>query len=376
MPNVDIQAQVEHLLRPRPPLYQVVQPWPDPVNGEELLTSIYNILFDHIVCDDEVILAATLWCAMTWFIEDINYAPIAVITAPEKRCGKSQMLNLMGRFSKRPLSVSHISAAALYRVVDYDTPTLLIDEADTFLSRNHDLRGILNSGYARASAFVMRSSGNGRPEMYSTWGAKAICGIGNMPGTIMDRAIVLSLKRKLPSDRIKKVRTARPSLFGDVVSKLARWSGDHGGDIRTARPTTISTMDDREQDNWEPLFAIADLAGDRWSVDARESAKKLSALRAEDTASVGVDLLIDIKDAFSMAKVDRLSTQELVNILCLSEVHNWKRCDKGGPLTPRHLASLLKPYQISPISIRTANGSTAKGYHISKFADAWTRYVR
>src|SRR3954464_13802467 len=45
---------------------------------------------------------------------------------------------------------------AVYRAIEEKQPTLLIDEADTFLQGNDELRGILNSGYTRKTAFVVR----------------------------------------------------------------------------------------------------------------------------------------------------------------------------------------------------------------------------
>jgi hypothetical protein len=47
---------------------------------------------------------------------------------------------------------SNISSPAFFRVIEEMRPTLMIDEADTVLHRNDELRGILNSGYKRKTA--------------------------------------------------------------------------------------------------------------------------------------------------------------------------------------------------------------------------------
>jgi hypothetical protein len=58
-------------------------------------------------------------------------------------------------------------------------PTLLIDEADTFLGDHDELRGIINSGHRRSSAFVLRCDGDDQePKSLSTWCPKAIALIG------------------------------------------------------------------------------------------------------------------------------------------------------------------------------------------------------
>ena len=42
---------------------------------------------------------------------------------------------------------ANITAAAIFRTVEAARPTLLIDEADSFLSDKEDIRGVLNAGY-------------------------------------------------------------------------------------------------------------------------------------------------------------------------------------------------------------------------------------
>jgi putative DNA primase/helicase len=139
---------------------------------------------------------------MTWFIDVIQVAPLAVITAPEKRCGKSLLLSLFGQLVARPITASNISPAALFRSIDAWNPTLLIDEADAFMKDNEELRGLLNSGHTRDSAYVIRIVGEKfTPTKFNTWGAKALAGIGHVADTLMDRAVILELRRKLPHEK-------------------------------------------------------------------------------------------------------------------------------------------------------------------------------
>ena len=78
------------------------------------------------------------------------------IESPEKRCGKTTLLGLLSELVNRPIVAANISSPAFFRVIEETKPTLLIDEADTFLQGNDELRGILNSGYAKKTAFVVR----------------------------------------------------------------------------------------------------------------------------------------------------------------------------------------------------------------------------
>lgn len=84
------------------PLLRTMEPWPEAVEGAVLLNEILATMQRFIVCERETAISASLWCAFTWLVDFVQVAPLAVITAPEKRCGKSQMLNLIGRLSRRP----------------------------------------------------------------------------------------------------------------------------------------------------------------------------------------------------------------------------------------------------------------------------------
>lgn len=141
-------------------IFPIVDPWPDEINPAELLDEITATIRRFIVCNPETSDAAALWAAMSWFIDVIQTAPLAMINAPEKRCGKSQLLFILGRLVNRPLAVSNITPAALFRAIDLWSPTLLIDEADAFVKDNEELRGLLNCGHTRESAYIIRTVGD------------------------------------------------------------------------------------------------------------------------------------------------------------------------------------------------------------------------
>jgi putative DNA primase/helicase len=212
-----------------------IAPWPDKIEPAQLLMDIVEAVRRFIVCQPETAHAVTLWAAMTWFIDVVEIAPLAVITAPEKRCGKSQLLFVLMRLVKRALAASNISPAALFRCIDAWAPTLLIDEADAFMRENEELRGLLNCGHTRDSAFTVRVVGdNHTPTQFNVWGAKAIAGIGHLADTLMDRAIKLELRRKLPNESVDRLRYAEPNLFPDLAAKLARFAIDYREQVRLA----------------------------------------------------------------------------------------------------------------------------------------------
>ncbi|SOZ49049.1 hypothetical protein CBM2615_A120001 [Cupriavidus taiwanensis] len=366
----------------QPDLFPSVEPWPVAVDGAALLTEIASTVRRFIACDAETANATALWCAMTWLMQAVQVAPLAIITAPEKRCGKTQLLTVIGRLVYRPLPTSNTTSAALFRAIEKWQPTMLVDEVDAFMRENEELRGIVNSGHTRDTAYVLRTVGDAfEPQQFSTWGAKALAGIGNLPETIMDRAVVLRLRRKLKTEQVEKLRHATPGLFDNLRRKLARFAADHAEGITKARPDLPDALHDRAQDNWEPLFAIADAAGGDWPALARRAALALSSPgEADPTHSKGVELLADIRTVFEQRKAngvpgwDRLSTVELLKGLCLDDEAPWATYNRGKEMTPRQLANKLREYRISSKNLRR-DVTVMKGYEHAQFSEVFERYL-
>lgn len=357
-------------------ILEEITPWASSVNPAQVLDDAHALLARFVVADPATLHAATAWAAMTWFSEYATVLPLAAITAPEKGCGKTVLLSAIGRLVKKPLSTSNISPAALFRAVDAWRPTLLVDEADTFLRENEELRGILNSGHTRDTAHVIRAvevNGEFEPRVFSTWGAKAIAGIGGLPETVESRSVILKMRRALPGEKAGNLRHADGAEFRIIQRKFARWAEDAGGRFSKLHPT-IPELSNRDADNWEPLFALADLAGGDWPARIRNAARSLTA-RAEDSHTPNEELLSDIKGVFAAKARDRLPSVELLRALAEDTEAPWATWNRGKPMTARQLSKRLSEFGISPGTFRSGN-TTAKGYLLTQFADAFARYLR
>ena len=354
--------------------FDEVEPWPNAIDPAALLSEIESTIRRFIICEPETSHAAALWAAMTWFMDVVQVAPLAVITAPEKRCGKSQLLFLLARTTCKPLPASNITPAALFRSIDKWQPTLLIDEADAFMRENEELRGLLNCGHTRESAFSIRTVGDDHtPTRFNLWGAKALAGIGHLADTLMDRAITLELRRKMPNEKVDKLRYVETELFSVICQKLARFAIDYSETIRAARPELPAALHDRAQDNWEPLLAIADAAGGVWPEQARKAAMKLSG-EIVQTQSHGAELLADIQEVFQSKKVARMFSDDLTGALCEDSEKPWSTYNRGKPITPKQVAIKLKDYSICSKSVRI-DYANRKGYELTQFLDAFARYL-
>ena len=243
-----------------------VEPHHDPIDPAQLLNEVSETIRKFIVLDAEQAHAIALWVAFTWVVDAVEVAPLMIISAPERACGKSQLLALLGKITCRPLATSNMRAATLFRVAEKWHPAILIDEADTFIKTDEELTGLINAGHTRDNAFAIRLvSDNHEPKNFNVWGAKAFAGISlekHLPDATISRAIVINLRRKLPHELVSRLRHAECSLFEELSAKLARFAEDYSQQIRNTRLTLPEKLSDRAQDNWEPLLAIALCAGE------------------------------------------------------------------------------------------------------------------
>ncbi|MDP1930034.1 MAG: DUF3631 domain-containing protein [Gammaproteobacteria bacterium] len=357
-----------------------VEPSEDPVEPAELLNELVATIRRYLIIDEEYADAFALWVALTWFIDVVEVAPLLIITAPEKACGKTHALTICGYVVARPLSAANSTSSFLFRAIDMWNPTLLIDEADTFIRHNDDLKGLVNAGHTRASAFVGRTVAVGdthEPRLFPVWGAKAFAGISlekHLPDATMSRGIIINLRRKLPHESVERLRHADKAVFQALTAKLARFAEDYASQVRSANPTLPEELSDRDQDNWEPLLAIASCAGEEWGQRATRAALKIYRT-ANSNVSTGSELLADIQEVFELKKCSKISTVDLITALVADEEKCWATYNRGRPLTPRQLAKQLSAYDIHPKTVRMPYG-TPKGYDTYQFADAFSRYLQ
>ena len=86
--------------------------------------------------------ALALWALHAWTMEAGDISPFMVLVSPTKRCGKTSALIILYYITPRSELASNISPSALFRYIEDVRPTLLIDEADSFVKDNEELRRI------------------------------------------------------------------------------------------------------------------------------------------------------------------------------------------------------------------------------------------
>jgi hypothetical protein len=335
----------------------------------------------YVVLSERQLTAPALWIVHTHGLDAAEATPYLNVSSAEKESGKTLLLEVVRPLVARSWLTGRVSAAVLARKVDHVTPTLLLDESDAAFNGEKEygetLRGILNTGYRRGGAYsvCVGQGANLSYRDFNTFCPKAIAGLGRLPDTVESRSVPIRLKRRASGEQIERYREREVRPRAELVSKnLMTWA-EHGPTIEAlanARPDLPDALSDRASDVWEPLLAIADLAGGEWPERARRAAIQLSGPNEPDEETIGIRLLADTREAFDGN--EQLPTQTLLEHLNGLDEASWGSWNAGEGMRPRELANKLRPYEIRSRDLRTDEG-TRKGYRRSDFEDAWERYL-
>lgn len=348
--------------------------WANPVVGAALMSSMIKSVNRFVVLPKPAVLTVCLWILLTHLLDTARVAPILSLFSPVRRCGKTTLLGLLERLVHRPLTSANITPAALYKSIAAFGPTIIVDEADTFLAKSEELIGIINAGHTRQSAYVMRASPGPIPLRFNTFCMKVVAGIGKQSTTITDRSIVIKHQRKRESEFVEKFNDKAATELAMLNAQIVRWAGDNLKSIEnTAFKLPHLDINDRALDNWEPLLAIAHYMGPQWLKRATQAAIELSGRQRNDDCS-GEELLRDIRIAFGNAGESRLSTEKLIAELSSDPEKPWASYEHRKAITPRQLSTLLRNFEIESKNLRIC-GAVLKGYEFDQFEDAFARYV-
>ena len=396
-----------------------IEPSQEAVDGLALLDALRDMVKRFVVVPAWAVETLVLWILHTYAYELRDVSTYIGIESPERQCGKTTLLTVLSELVNRPVVSSNVSPPALFRAIEELRPTLLIDEADTFLKGNDEFRGILNAGYTRKTAFVLRvanqkvhspestvhsregevqsregdecrvsgvegegedrRNGGSRLARFSCWCPKVMCSIGHLPDTLADRCIVIRMQRKRADEACERLRNLETEV---LKQQCARFVLDHAEAIAAAKPDMPASLNDRASDIWEPLLTLADLAGGHWPETARKAAVSLSTT-AQQSNPIG-SLMLDIFVLFASEKVERMFTRTLIDGLMGYSDRPWQemaglrestgRQGKGKEITGPWLSRLLRPYGIRPRTVWIGE-SSAKGYVLDEMIEIFRRYI-
>jgi hypothetical protein len=356
----------------------------DARRGERVLSIVHEFLGRFVAYPSENARAAhTLWIVHTHLMHLWENTPRIAFLSPEPACGKTRALEISECLVPRPMEAVNISPSALFRSVGHSDglPTILFDEIDTIFGPrakdNEDIRGLLNAGHRRG-AKTYRSVLRGKQvqvEAIEAFCPVALAGLGWLPDTLMSRSVIVRMRRRHQGEKIEPFRRRIHGTQGERIrEEISAWVRSLSNQIDW--PELPCEIQDRAADVWEPLIAVADVAGGKWPTLAREAAVALVAAASDTEPSLGLILLADTRTVFNdpaLGYPDAMSSKELLEELYLLKESPWSDL-KGKPLDERRLAYRLRQYGVKPKTVRIGS-STPKGYTRADLHDVWLRYL-
>ena len=325
-------------------------------------------------------IAHVLWIAHAHLMGAWESTPRLAFLSPEPASGKTRSMEVSELLVPDPVAAVNVTPAYLFRKVGGEDgpPTILFDEIDTVFGakakEHEELRALLNSGHRRgavAGRCVVRGATVATEEI-SSYSAVALAGLGWLPDTILSRSVIIRMRRRAPEEKIEAFRRRVHAPIGEGLRRrLAGWAATILDEATEARPEMPAGVDDRDADIWEPLLAVADIAGGDWPNQAREAAKALVAVAREVEPSLNIRLLADLRTVFG--DEEQMTTKQVLAELCALEDAPWNDL-KGKPLSDNQLARRLKQYGVKSKVIRVGT-TTPRGYVCEDLYDVWRRYL-
>jgi hypothetical protein len=355
----------------------------------ELLDRTEEYIRCYVVLPENAYLPASLWAVATHAVQEFETFPYIAAVSAAKRSGKTRFAEVLETIVRKPWRGTAPSPAAVYRYLE-DAPTLLLDETEPLNAKNKSemtqiLLSVLNVGYRKGATVLKCDGTEHKPRRFPVYGPKLFAGIGRLPDTLMDRSIVVHMKRRTKSQKIGRFLQARVLReVRPLHDAIVRFVQKHRSLIEESYQVVVDQdldyLGDRDAEMWMPLFALCAVLSSGRLGELRKCAETLSGSKTEDDEddSYSLGLLKDIREVWpgenglfsESAKSDKCETAVLIEKLKALEESPWAE----HQLTPRKLARILRPFDVLPRQV-WVNERNAKGYIWTDFKDVFDRYL-
>ena len=263
-------------------------------------------------------IATALWVISTHYYEPFpargdplddlfDHATRLMISAGTIRSGKTRLLETIACLGRRVLRASNLSSAVMFRACERFRPLVMLDEVDQ--ARLHEdgnaLTQLINDGFEPGgAAWRVGGEKNERLDCFRVFTPVALCGIGRLPAATEDRCVRIVLVRKPASRKTARLNKAKKKHLRALAPEILRWTQD-------SRKVLVQNLEpdfppgvenDRDEDLWRPLLAIADTIGGEVPALARRAMLELIAAGHEQ--SVGEELMTAIHTLMEEELVD------------------------------------------------------------------------
>ena len=342
----------------------------------DVIGLVEDFIRRFLILPELAYLPLAVWIVATHLAEVFDVFPYLALNSAVKRCGKTRVLEIQNLLCPRPWFGTSPSCAALFRMME-NSPTLLLDEIEALRAKqasdvSQAILAVLNAGHRKGATIPRCDGPKNEVKHFPVFGPKAFACIGDLPGTLADRSIIVRMQRRTRSQKVERFLIRRAQVDADpIVQELQTWAIDHNEAISIAyeHQDDLPFLNDRDADIWMPLFAVCAIASPDRLKMLKECALFLSGSKANDDLedSLPLRLLADIREVWPDG-ADHMRTAALIARLAELDESPW------AELTPRKLSKILRPFGALSRNLRKGR-SVKKGYLFSELSEAFERYV-
>jgi hypothetical protein len=202
-----------------------------------------------------------------------------LITSSDPDSGKTTVLIILQYIAPKAYLSAELTGPTLFRFVDREKPTMLLDDADDLFVQKPDLKTIFIIAWSRGTKIPRqeRIGGVWTTVWFDPFCPKAVSLIGlRLPPALRSRSIIIKPWPKKTNEQVEEFPETGDDECAALRPKLAPWSADNGVRLKAAQPLLPANFNNRRAANWRLALAIAELAGGTWPKLARDAAERVS----------------------------------------------------------------------------------------------------
>lgn len=248
--------------------------WPD-IQRHVRWTRVYDVdpkgdVFDKIreeldnhidFYDSRYLDVVACWVIGTYLFSAFSAFPYLFISGP-RGSGKTKVLDVLNHIVFNPESTSSITPSSMFRLIEANKCTLLIDEAEMLRQGEHsqELKLILNAGYKPGKPVVRTNADKEmRVEKFDVYSPKALASINKVDSTLISRGIEISMIKTSNKSMGNRRVTESSGSWTTIRCHLYRFLMNHSLKVKEIYESSeaINRLQCRKNELWSPLLAIA-----------------------------------------------------------------------------------------------------------------------
>lgn len=236
------------------------------VKASLLFVRIKDFLKKFIVVLEDFYYVLVSYILMTYIYVLFQVIPYLWLNG-ERGTGKSTIMKLLNKLCFNPLYCSNITPANIFRQIDNDGSTIILDEFEKMYGEDkQEIIKLLNQGFNK-DAVVSRCVGqNNQVKKFRSFSPKIMGGISNIDDVLFERCIKYTTE-KVKGVKITKFRETKEQKeeIDNIVQDLYIFGYTYAEKIKKIydnEEIEYKGNNLREDDLWNPLLCIGKIIDD------------------------------------------------------------------------------------------------------------------